>query len=244
VLSEDLPRAVHAWPTVVCVNRGDDDSSTVGRTLEQSYDATVTTALPSVAALLCALSVVFVATDTLALDGTSRVVAVGLAAALVVVLGVLALVLRRRRVPDEAGQPITAALLVAAAAHPVVVMTLTDEPRQTTALLVVAVGAGAALLSLRWLVGTLYLLWGGWTTRSASRSRPRCPWWSPAYADSPAGSSSGPAPPSRRQPSVTSSPVSPTAAGSPWSVPRSSSTRGARVTRRTASSSTSPGCGP
>jgi diguanylate cyclase (GGDEF)-like protein len=163
VLSEDLPRAVHAWPTVVCVNRGDDDSSTVGRTLEQSYDATVTTALPSVAALLCALSVVFVATDTLALDGTSRVVAVGLAAALVVVLGVLALVLRRRRVPDEAGQPITAALLVAAAAHPVVVMTLTDEPRQTTALLVVAVGAGAALLSLRWLVGTLYLLWGGWT---------------------------------------------------------------------------------
>ena len=36
------------------------------------------------------------------------------------------------------------------------------QPRQTTNVMLVVVGAGAVLLSLRWLLATLYLAWGAW----------------------------------------------------------------------------------
>ena len=133
------------------------------RSLEQSYDAAVAAALPLVSLGLAAVSALFLADDGLTVNGSDRVVATATAATLVVLFGALGLLLRRRRVPATWAHPLTAAALVALTVHAVVLMILTAQPRQSTTLLLVAVGAGAALLSLRWLVATLYLVWGGWT---------------------------------------------------------------------------------
>jgi diguanylate cyclase (GGDEF)-like protein len=65
--------------------------------------------------------------------------------------------------PHRWGHLVTCAAIVATAINPVTVMVLTGAPRQSSVLVIAAAAAGAALLSLRWLVGTLYLLWGGWT---------------------------------------------------------------------------------
>ena len=68
----------------------------------------------------------------------------------------------RRPLARPPGQPATAGLVLVAAANAVVHLVLGGQPRQTTNVMLVIVGAGAVLLSLRWLAATLYLVWGGW----------------------------------------------------------------------------------
>jgi diguanylate cyclase (GGDEF)-like protein len=132
--------------------------------LESAYDAAVAASIPWVAGLLAAASALLAGTDALLLEGTDRWVALGVAGALVLVLGGLSFVSWRRAVPAHLGQPVAAAAVLVAAVHPVTVMMLTREPVETVSLAVLAAGAGAALLSPRWLVGTLYVVWGGWTS--------------------------------------------------------------------------------
>lgn len=145
------------------MGRGGVEKTRVPRTLEESYDAAVSAAVPAVAAGLCAVSVVFAAEDLLTLDGTDRLAAAATAVAAAVLLGVVALVARARSLPRRWAHPLTTAAIVVACAHPVVAMVLTSSPRPSAMLLVAAAGAGATLVSLRWLVATLYLVWGGWT---------------------------------------------------------------------------------
>lgn len=123
----------------------------------------MTAALPVVVASLGALALLFAVHDVLMLDGTARVVSAVTAGALAVLLAVLSLVTHYRAIPGHWGHPLTAAAIVATAAHSVVVMILTRQPWQSTTLLLAAAAAGVALVSLRWLVATLYLLWGEWT---------------------------------------------------------------------------------
>ena len=134
------------------------------RTLESAYDAVVAASLPWVAGLLAAASALLAVPDAVLLGGTNRWVALGVAGAAVLVLGALGLATWRRPLPGHLGQPAAAAAVLVAAVHPVVVMMLMRSPRETVSLAVIAAGAGAALLSVRWLVGTLYVLWGGWTS--------------------------------------------------------------------------------
>jgi len=142
--------------------RGGEKTS-VPCTLEESYDAAVSAAVPVVSAGLCAVSVVLAVEDGLTLGSTDRIVAIATATGVAVLLGLLALVTSRRPLPARWSHLVTCVALVATAVNPVVVMVLTEAPRQSTVLVLAAAAAGAALISLRWLVGTLYLLWGGWT---------------------------------------------------------------------------------
>jgi diguanylate cyclase (GGDEF)-like protein len=145
------------------VGRGGVEQTSVPRTLEESYDAAVSNAVPVVSAGLGAFSVVLAIEDALTLAATHRVIAVATATTVAVLLGLLALVSYRRPLPSRWGHLVTCVAVVATAINPVTVMVLTEAPRQSTVLLIAAAAAGAALISLRWLVGTLYLLWGGWT---------------------------------------------------------------------------------
>ena len=119
--------------------------------------------MPVVSAGLCAFSAVLAVEDALTLHATDRVVALVTATGVAVLLGLLALVTLKRPLPHRWGHLVTCCAIVATAINPVTVMVLTGAPRQSSVLVIAAAAAGAALLSLRWLVGTLYLLWGGWT---------------------------------------------------------------------------------
>jgi diguanylate cyclase (GGDEF)-like protein len=133
-------------------------------TVETAYDAAVTMALPWVAGLLGVVAAVLGGTDGVLLTGTDRVVTVSAAAALLLGCAAVSALTTWRRVPDRWSQPIAAALLVAVAAQPVAASMLTGRAREAVALGVLAATAGAAVLSVRWLVGSLYVVWGGFTS--------------------------------------------------------------------------------
>jgi diguanylate cyclase (GGDEF)-like protein len=145
------------------VGSGGVEKTNVPCTLEESYDAAVSAAVPVVSAGLCAFSVMLAVEDGLTLGSTDRMVALATASGVAVLLGLLVLVTSRHPLPSRWGHPVTCIAVLATAVNPVVVMVLTLAPGQSTALVIAAAAAGAALISLRWLVGTLYLLWGGWT---------------------------------------------------------------------------------
>ena len=87
---------------------------------------------------------------------------VPVAAASALLYAVLALGRTPSRVPDHLAQPLTAALVLLVIANSVVHLVLVAQPRQSTNVMLVVVGAGAVLLSMRWLLATLYLAWGAW----------------------------------------------------------------------------------
>lgn len=145
------------------VRRGSVDRTVTPRSFEESYDAAVAAALPMVCAVLAVVVVAFSVEDVFTLDGSDRLVAGSTAAVLAVLLGAVALLARYREIPPHWAHPLTAAAIVATTVQSVVVMVLGDQSQQSSTLLLAAAASGVALLSLRWLVGTLYLIWGGWT---------------------------------------------------------------------------------
>ena len=134
----------------------------VSPTQDQTYDAAVAAAVPTLAAGLGGIFALFSVLHVVMLDGTPRLVMVPMAAASALVYAGLALVLRKRRVPDHLAQPLTAGMVLLVVANAVVHLVLVAQPRQSTNVMLVVVGAGAVLLSLRWLLATLYLAWGAW----------------------------------------------------------------------------------
>lgn len=131
-------------------------------TPDETYDAAVMAAVPRLAAGLALLFAVFAGLHLVMLVGTPRLVMATSAAVSAVVLGVFALVVQRHPLPQHLAQPATAGLVLVATANAVLHMVVTDEPRQTTNVMLIVVGTGAVLLSLRWLAATLYLIWGSW----------------------------------------------------------------------------------
>ena len=131
-------------------------------TLEETYDAAVTAALPKVLAAVAALLVVGSGLQLLMLDGTPRLVLAATSGAGAVLVGAVTFAARRYRLPHRLGHAAMSALVLLCAAVGVLQLVLVGEPRHSTAVMLTAVGAGAVLLSLRWLAATLYLVWGGW----------------------------------------------------------------------------------
>ncbi len=131
-------------------------------TPEETYDAAVTAAVPGLAAGLAVLFAAYAGLHALAPDGGSRVTLAGSAAGAAVLLGVLAFVTHRHAVPPQLGHPVSAVLVLLPVSAAVAQLALLGQPRQTTTVMLVLVGAGAVLLSLRWLAAVLYLTWGAW----------------------------------------------------------------------------------
>ncbi|MGH8895143.1 MAG: diguanylate cyclase domain-containing protein [Actinomycetes bacterium] len=134
----------------------------VSRSPDQPYDAAVNAAVTTLALGLAALFTVIAAVEPFLLDGRARLVLVPSTAVTALLFGAVALVKHRWRVPDHLAHPVTSAFVLVVGASAVAHMVLLDQPLLSTNLLLVVVGAGAVLLSLRWLLATLYLVWGGW----------------------------------------------------------------------------------
>ena len=83
---ERLP-AGQPSPYGVNVGRGDVEKTSIPRTLEESYDAAVSAAVPVVAAGLCAFSVVLAVEDALTLESPTGSSRVATAAGVAVLLG-------------------------------------------------------------------------------------------------------------------------------------------------------------
>ena len=156
-----LPRA-GLRPYGVKVANGHVERTGVSPTPEETYDAAVTAAVPALAAGLGVLFAAFAALHLLMLDGTPRLVMAATSGAAALLLGAFAFAVHRRRLPDQLGHPATSAMVLLSVGCSVLHLVLVDQPRQTTNVMLVIVGAGAVLLSLRWLAATLYLAWGAW----------------------------------------------------------------------------------
>jgi diguanylate cyclase (GGDEF)-like protein len=144
------------------VANGHVERTGVSPTPEETYDAAVTAAVPALAAGLGVLFAASAVLHLLMLDGTPRLVMAATSGAGALLLGAFAFAAHRRRLPDQLGHPATSAMVLLSVGCSVLHLVLVDQPRQTTNVMLVIVGAGAVLLSLRWLAATLYLAWGGW----------------------------------------------------------------------------------
>lgn len=146
----------------VKVRAGGVEDSAVSRAPDETYDASLTAALPAIAAGLGAINAVYAVLHPVLLVGTARLVMTPVAALSALAFGLTFAVLRARRLPSHLAHPVAAAMLVVVVAGSVTHMVLVEQPRQTTNLMLVLVGAGAVLLSLRWLLAVMYLTWGAW----------------------------------------------------------------------------------
>ena len=214
-------------------------------TLEETYDAAVAGAIPGLAAGLALLFAVFSGLHLVMLDGSIRWAMASTAAASAVLLGGFAFLAHRRPLPTHYAQPVTSGLVMVAVGNAALQLVLTEQPRQTSNLMLILVGAGAVLLSMRWLATTLYIIWGVWGVcafvlgavvamaplrrrRCAARRCSRC--WSTTCAARTSATSRSRGPQRKLPRSATTSPGWPTGGGWRWSAGRSSSRPGARAT--------------
>ncbi len=131
-------------------------------TPDETYDAAVTPALPGLAASLALLAAALVPLHALTAADRAGTALWIVAAVSALLLGGTAVVLRRRPLPTHLAQPAAAALLLVAAIDGILGLVLTGQPRQSVVVIVTVAACGPVLLSLRWLAGTLYVVWGVW----------------------------------------------------------------------------------
>ena len=129
---------------------------------DETYDAALRTALPAVAGGLAAVHAGYVVAHLILLEGTTRRVTTTVELVGVLVLGLVLVALRRRPLRRHLAHPLAAAMLWLTVAAPLTQMVLAGQPRQSTTVMLVLVGAGALLISLRWVLAVLSLTWGAW----------------------------------------------------------------------------------
>lgn len=134
----------------------------MSRTPDETYDEAVAVAAFAVAAVLAGVLGLFAVLHAVLLDGTTRVELTAASAGSAATLAAVALALRTRRLPEHLAHPLTAGLVFVVVANAVAHMTLVGEPRQSTTVMLLLVVSGAVLLSVRWMLGVLYLTWGMW----------------------------------------------------------------------------------
>jgi diguanylate cyclase (GGDEF)-like protein len=129
---------------------------------EEHVDAAVGAVVPLVAGVVAAGLLGSAAAHWLTTDGTTAPLAFGIALAAAVALSAVGVVARRGLVPEAAAHPAVATAVLALAGTGLAQLVLTARAEHTSTVLLALVLAGSFLLSLRWLVGTVYLIWGGW----------------------------------------------------------------------------------
>jgi diguanylate cyclase (GGDEF)-like protein len=151
-----------AAPYGVKVGRRRVETLSVSRAPDETFDAVVSDALPSVAAGLALLSVVLNGPEVFDHGEGARLAGLALAVSAGVVCALVAVAVRLRPVPKRFSHAVTASVLLVGAGVSTAHMVLAGEARDSSDLMLLTVCAGAVLLSVRWLVGTLYLVWGAW----------------------------------------------------------------------------------
>lgn len=146
----------------VTVPRTGVDNAPLTPTPDETYDTAIAPVVPFLVSVLAALFALFAVLHVLLLDGTDRIVMVVAAATSAVLLAGGAVALRTWRLPSHYAHPVAAGLVLLIVGNSVGHLVLTEEPRQTTNVMLAMVGAGAVLLSLRWLLAMLYVTWGIW----------------------------------------------------------------------------------
>jgi diguanylate cyclase (GGDEF)-like protein len=144
------------------VGRRRVETLSVSHAPDETFDAVVHDALPSVAAGLGLLVVVLNGLEVFDRGEGGRVGGAALALSAGLACGAVALYARLRDVPVRLANPITAILLMACALVSGEHMVLAREARDSSDVILLAVCAGAVLLSVRWLVASLYVVWGVW----------------------------------------------------------------------------------
>ena len=79
-----------------------------------------------------------------------------------VIAGSVSLVAWRRGVPERWGHPVLAGLVLLTAADATAHLVISGDPAETASYMLVAVGAGVALLRGRWFAVCLVLVWAAW----------------------------------------------------------------------------------
>jgi diguanylate cyclase (GGDEF)-like protein len=119
-------------------------------------------ALPLVGALLALLFAAFGVLHLLLLEAPARLALAGLAGLLAAGTLTGSAVAWWRGVPEDAVRPLGATYVVLLAGHCVAAMVATGELAWSVGVLLAVVASGVLLSRLRWLVGTLYIVWGVW----------------------------------------------------------------------------------
>ncbi len=96
------------------------------------------------------------------LDGTTQMIMVAVSGGSALLLFGGWLVLRRVTVAAHFAHGLLALIVLLVAGGAIAHMLIAEAPRQTSLVMLAVVGAGAVLLSLRYLAATLYLIWGVW----------------------------------------------------------------------------------
>lgn len=134
---------------------------------ETRYDAAVVATMPYVAAALFLLYLVLAAVYPFLLPGRQALTLSAAAGFSAAGFAVLAWLASRAKLEASLAHPVAVAVVVVVSANAVLHMCVSGEPRHTTMVMLAVVGAGAALVSLRWLIGTLYAVWMGWLAGAA-----------------------------------------------------------------------------
>jgi diguanylate cyclase (GGDEF)-like protein len=135
----------------------------VSPTLDETYDAALSAVLTLLAVVLALVYSAYAVAHLLMLEGTPRLVMAPAAAASALAFAAVAVVHHVRGIPRHLAHPVAAALVLVVVANSAGHMVSVGEPRQTTNVMLALVGAGAVVLSLRWLLVVLYLGCGAWT---------------------------------------------------------------------------------
>jgi diguanylate cyclase (GGDEF)-like protein len=151
-----------AAPYGVKVGRRRVETLSVSRAPDETFDAVVSDALPSVAAGVALLSLVLNGPEVFDQGEGARLAGLVLALSAGLICALVAVASRLRPVPKHLSHAVTASVLLVGAGVSTAHMVLAGEARDSSDLMLLTVCAGAVLLSVRWLVGTLYLVWGAW----------------------------------------------------------------------------------
>jgi diguanylate cyclase (GGDEF)-like protein len=125
---------------------------------DAAHEGAVRSTLPAIAAFLALASMAAAVAGSMAGEYTAGIVAAAAAGVLAVIAGVSWL--RRETLPSPDLVAVAAVLLAAGVG--VVGLVTTDRAEWSLAVVVALSAAGAALLTLRWLVAAVYTVWVAW----------------------------------------------------------------------------------
>lgn len=139
-----------------------DHANVVTPVSGQPYDEALSGAVPLVAGVLAPVFAGFALLHPFLLRADQARVMVPVTAGSALLYAVAFWWLRRRPLPAHLSHPVTFGLLLPVVASTVIHLVLVAEPRYTTNLMLVVMAVGAILVDLRWVLLSLYVVWGAW----------------------------------------------------------------------------------